>query len=554
MQTSLRLITLPLALAACPPTDYSETFPPECDPQAEPCPPPPASSSTAASSTSDALTDGLNTVTGPPTTSSATSNGSSSSSGDANLPPAVSIIPEKEHLSEAGKVIYTIETSADTAELRLLIDGILQPNPTPSGVLTYTAIFEALSAKDNTAPGAPHAITVEAEDPEGLVGVDQAELSVTLPASGVQKCIFTDEGHLSRVGALAYSEDGIFAAGERDGKAAVWILGPDQCELIKVVTIGDWDPTLGAMLSRGAAIAVDEVGDLAVGFNLFKGGVPQVYTVGLTKLGSLLWAKLGPVGDEVAGLTAVPGGFVGVGSRRTTFSTDAVVWQYAVEQGFVKGSVKVLDLVAAEEAPDIGNKRNEWARAAMFHPNTSMVFVVGDRVYRDNDQNLSRRAFVVRMLPFGEVIGEPSTSSGDLLHNDTATSIALCGEVVLLGGSAWAKNQEEAPVPLTRYLDGDGNPIGGLTEPWIGQTFGLACDRELKTVHAATTLGPGVPDAKVFAFSDATAPRLWYEQGQGGEDAALTLACDARGFCAWGGFRESPKTQDRVAVVRVHHP
>jgi len=522
-------------------------------------PPESATSTGSSSTTSDSepttsLT-GFETFAGPSSSSSSSTTApSGSSTDDANVPPVVSIVPEKEHLSEAGKVIYTIETSDDTAELRLLLDGVLQPKPTPSGVSTYTAIFEALSAKDNTAPGAPHVITVEAEDEEGLVGVDQAELSVTLPASGVQKCIFTDEGHLSRVNALAYTEDAIFAAGERDGKAAVWILGPDQCELIKVVTIADWDPTLGALLSRGTAIAVDEVGDFAVGFNLFKGGVPQVYTVGLTKLGSLLWAKLGAVGDEIAGLTAVPGGFVGVGSRHATFSTDAIMWQYAVEQGSAKASVKVLDLVTPQEGPDVFNKQSEWARAAMFDPSAGVVFVVGDRDFNADNNNYPRRAFVVRMVPFGEVIGEPSTSSGDVLYNDTATSIARCGAEVLLGGSAWDEAPGSEPMPLTRYLDRDGDPVGGLTEPWVGQTFGLACDRELKIVHATTTLGPGVPDAKVFAFSDAKAPRLWYEQGQDGEDAALSLTCDARGFCAWGGFRESPKTQERVAVVRVHHP
>ena len=505
---------------------------------------------------------GVQTVTslpgetdGPATTGEPESTGAPAE----NEPPTIALFDASPNsLSEAGKALIQLETSMDAIKARLFLNGVELAELAPAD-FPYT--YEALSAKDN---GTPHVFTVVVEDAEGLTAMAETKLTVQLPPSGAQKCLFTETTSASSViSALLYTETAIIAAGARDTgdgyKATLWKLDPDHCEEALPgwpKTLSDWtaDPALAALPSRASAIAVDEFGNLAVGINLTKDGKPQRYVTFLTPDGARLWEKPGKVGEELAGITIAPGTVVAVGWVRTSENpvrTDAMVWRH-LEGGGVWSEPLKAPFTPDEPFPDLMNLRSEWARAVLYDPKTELLLVVGDREFKADAFNIVRRTFITRFVPLGGRYGDPWTSPGDPLPHDGGNTIGFCGDDIILGGWTQDWSVDALQQPLTRWLDADGIPAQRVPELLSGaQSFGVACDREGKLVSAAMR-SSGQLDAQVFAFAEPAAPRLWYEIGAPGNDGAGTLDCDTRGFCAWGGFRTL--NGKSIAVVRVHHP
>lgn len=475
-----------------------------------------------------------------------------------NAPPMVELLAVPDHLGEAGKAFLQLEASADVVKVRLSLDGAPLAELTPAD---FPYVYEALSAKDN---GTPHVFTVEVDDAEGLTATDDAELTVLLPPSGAQKCLFTDSGAVSSViSALVYTDEAIVAVGARDTgagyRATIWKLDPDHCEVVLPgwpKSLADWtaEPAFAALPSRAAAVDVDQFGNLAVGINLTSGGVPQRYVAFLTADGARLWEKPGKIGEEVAGVAITPETVVAVGWGRTNedpIRTDAMLWRHLEGGGVWPTSLKA-PFTPDEVSPDLTNQWSEWARAVLYDSQAGVLVVVGDRELKTADNKVYRRGFVARFAPLGGKFGLPWTSTGDPLLNDGINAITRCGGDILLGG--WAQDwlPGSLPTPLTRWLDPDGTATARVVESMAGtQTFGIGCDREGKVVHGAMRVS-GQLDAQVFAFQDPKEPRLWYDAGSPGNDGAGAVRCDSRGFCAWGGFRTLlGKTS---AVLRAHHP
>jgi hypothetical protein len=96
------------------------------------------------------------------------------------------------------------------------------------------------------------------------------------------------------------------------------------------------------MMSGGTAVDVDLDGNIVVAGNFIVGGKPQSYVALLSQAGSQLWAKVGQVGDEVAGVAAATAQFKNrvfvVGSQQTSdvpVRTDAAIWTYMAVDGEV---------------------------------------------------------------------------------------------------------------------------------------------------------------------------------------------------------------------------
>lgn len=531
-----------------------------------------SSSGSSSTSTSEVMPttsagSGVQTVTGPVgETTSPTSSGLDTTSDvpEQNAPPTIDVFEAQPNaLSEAGVTQIFLEASEDVVKVRLSRNGVEFAALTPDD---FPYNYEVLSAKYNA-----DTIDVVVEDAEGLTASAGTSLTVLLPDAGVQKCLFVDKtAASSSISALVYTETAIVAAGVRDDgggdfKATIWKLDPDHCEVVLPgwpKTIGDWtaDMDLATLSSGATALAVDEVGNLAVGINLLKGGNPQRYVAFLTKDGARLWEKLGKVGEEVAGVAIAPDVVVAVGWERTSENpvrTDAMVWQH-LGGGNVWPQRLRAPFTDDEADKDAINKFNERARAVLYEPTTDMLYVVGERDFIPDFINTYNRTFVARFVPGGGQFGKPWTSpGGDSLLNDRANAVNLCQDEILVGGSARDVLPGATPLPLTMKFGFDGpvlnEPPGGyFVEPLpSAELHGVACDREGKLVNAATrTLG--LLDVQVYAYEELDGPRTWYQQGGPGNDFAQGLGCDERGFCAWAGAR----TVDGklVAAVRVHHP
>ncbi|WAS91847.1 hypothetical protein [Nannocystis punicea] len=131
-------------------------------------------------------------------------------------------------------------------------------------------------------------------------------------------------------------------------------------------------------------------------------------------------------------------------------------------------------------------------------------------------------------------------------------SLAFCGERLI--GSGWT---QRTPIntskrqQLTRWIEFDGTSTHRIAESTPSEGFGAACDREGKAVVAGKRQSIDL-DAQVFAFMDAEGPRIPYTFHVEGDDAALGMACDVRGFCAWPGYRTAD--DHSVGIVQIHHP
>jgi hypothetical protein len=88
------------------------------------------------------------------------------------------------------------------------------------------------------------------------------------------------------------------------------------------------------------------------------------------------------------------------------------------------------------------------------------------------------------------------------------------------------------------WFEDDGTMKQRRSEPQMGSTriLGIACDPENKVVSAGTRES-GADDARVFTVLGLFDPKITYDDGVAGDDAAGAVACDPRGFCGWGGYR-----------------
>ncbi|HEY0132511.1 MAG TPA: Ig-like domain-containing protein, partial [Nannocystis sp.] len=346
----------------------------------------PPTPTTSAGSGVQTVTGGEET-TGPSTTSSGDDPGSSS--GDAvNQPPTIELFTvDTDYIDAAGPLTLTLGASDDHAvvKVRLYLDGVKLADLTPAD-FPYT--FDVLSAKFN---GDQRIFKVVVEDAEGLAAEREADpVKVWLPASGVERCIFTDPGEgsvISYVSAIKFTPEAIIAVGTRDTGAGpmltVWKLDPDTCDLRpgwpKSMTNWSTHDDYKKAVSIGAAVDIDEDGNIVVAGNFWVGNKPQGYVVLLTESGSRLWEKAGQPGDEITSVAAATGQFkdrvfVG-GSLRTSENpvrTDGAVWVYQAngETAFVSPPNILAAPFAPGEQLDDGNKRSEWVRALVIHPST----------------------------------------------------------------------------------------------------------------------------------------------------------------------------------------
>jgi hypothetical protein len=166
--------------------------------------------------------------TGPSTTSSGGDPGSSS--GDpVNLPPTIELFDVvQDHLDEAGPADLQLIASDDVVKVRLTLDGEKLADLT---LADFPRTWDALSAKDN---GQERKFKVVVEDAEGLTAEAEDTLSVLLPQSGAEKCIFKDKvdgAVISIISALTYTPKGeILAVGTRGPPGALrltaWLIDP----------------------------------------------------------------------------------------------------------------------------------------------------------------------------------------------------------------------------------------------------------------------------------------------------------------------------------------
>ena len=344
------------------------------------------------------------------------------------------------------------------------------------------------------------------------------------------------------------------------------MLDPNDCSLIAgwPKTVENWSThdDYKKAASTGVAVDLDEDGNIVVAGNFWVGNQPQGYVVMLNWAGARLWEKAGQSGDEITSVAAATAQFknrvfVG-GSRRTSENpvrTDGAVWVYTAdgETVFVSPPDILAAPFTADEQPDEDNMRSEWVRAILIQPGTGNALAVGEREFMDDQFKVYSRAFTVQVHPLAGVVGTPWTSWAPSFKHDAARSVALCGDDVLAGG--WTRDDVPGatPQPMIFWIEEDGTSVKHRDEPQLGSTRinGIACDRELKLVSAATR-DAGSRDAQVFAVPGQNGPRTSYETGGPADDGAEAVDCEWRGFCGWGGYRTI--NGKPYAVVRVHHP
>ena len=371
--------------------------------------------------------------------------------------------------------------------------------------------------------------------------------------------------------ALKYTPTAIIAVGTRDTGVGpvltVWMLDPNDCSLVPgwPKTVENWSThdDYKKAVSIGAAVDVDEDGNIVVAGNFWVGNTPQGYVVVLNWAGSRLWEKAGQPGDEITSVAAARAQFkdrvfVG-GSKRTSddpVRTDGAIWVYIAsgETAFVSPPNILAAPFVPGEQPDEFNERSEWVRAILIQPGTGNALAVGERQFMDGfNFFVYSRAFTVQVHPLSGVVGTPWTSWAPSFKHDAARSVAMCGDDVLAGG--WTRDEVPGakPQPMIFWIEDDGTSVKHRDEPQLGSTQinGIACDREVKLVSAATR-DTGSRDAQVFAVPGQDGPRTSYETGSPADDGAEAVAYDWRGFGGWGGYRTT--NGKPYAVVRVHHP
>ena len=577
--SSLILFPFALLLAGCPLQIYDELI--------KDYPPTGSTSSSTTEmltpTTTDAVTTGpkVQTVTGANEDTEATTAPdpwtTTTAGPQENAPPKIDLftviasLPNLPgHLGEAGPAAIQVMVSDDVVKVDLSLDGEqLAEDLIPAD---FPRTWEALSAKDN---GPERAFKVVVEDAEGLTAEKTAVISVQLPQPGVERCHHYEDSEqgtvISVIAALKYTPKAIVAVGTRGPPDAprltVWLLDPDTCQPFPgwPKTIADWtgNNKLAQMVSSGAAVDIDENGNIVAAGNFWVGGKPQSYVVLLSGTGSRLWEKPGQIGEEVTSVAAATAQYEGRvfvgGSQRTSedpVSTDGMVRVYipSDDDVFAGPSVTLRAPFTPDEfEEDENNARSEWVRALLIQQGTGNALAVGEREFSPDGDFSYSRAFTTAVHPLGEVVGTPRTSWAPASVNDAVRSIAACGEGFLAGG--WTRDEAPGakPQPMMFWLEGDGTFIEHRQLPQLGATqiHGIACDREGKIVSAGTRAA-GPLDARVFTVTGKSDTPVWYESGVAEADEAATIACDLRGFCGWGGYRTA--NGKPYAVVRVHHP
>lgn len=486
--------------------------------------------------------------------------------GDENAPPEIkSFTVEPAHHEQAGKSEIALVATDDVVKVHLKLNGEPFAELTPAD-FPYT--YEVLSAKQNF----DHIFTVVVEDEEGLTDASEpVKMTVLVPETGAQKCIFPDELNedvqavSSWISGVVYADDAIVAVGTRDAgegpRLTVWKFDRDGCGVLPgwPIPVGSWTKhtDVEKNMSGGTAVAVDEEGNIVVGgFSLVK-LEPRRYIAMLSSTGARVWEKIGQVGEEIAGVAVAPkpkAAVFAVGWRRTGLDptpTDAMIWHHMPDDGTpTPAEILVAPFTPDEPNPDTKNEFSEWAHAVTIESGTGYAFVVGEREFRDENNILHTRTFAARYNPLTGVIGDPWTSPGGSFFHDSADAVTVCGDKFLAAG--WRRDDppNALPAPLLQWFAPEGSPAGLRSLPLTPvRLHGIACDREGKLVGAGTRDGV-LKDIQVFAVIDDAL--VWYDQGSAGDDEAVAVSCDRRGFCAWGGYRT--KDGKRYAVVRAHHP
>ncbi len=526
---------------------------------------PTAPGATSSGTTADVVPTGgpatdVQTVTGG-TTEQPVPGDTSTSTTDGG-PMIHKFVVEPKHLDAAGAAEVKLVTFPPAQSFELLRNGALVGQ---GPIDAFAEVFEATTAKDN----GKYLYVVSVSDGGDKLETADDELEVVLPDGGAVRCSFTEEtGAASKLIGLTRSGDAWLAVGTFTNLAgqrlALWRLDAATCAAKpgwpRIVTSWTAIPDLGLHLSEGTAIGADALGHLAVAGLVGEDLERRPYLALLDQDGALLWEKLGAPGDTIHGVAIAPppyGAVVAVGARQTATDPprhDAMVWHHLSKDSVVVDQIK--SPFVPGEYEDLSNEYSEKSLAVLVHPKNAVVFVAGERQFRDMLGTVYPRSFVLRYAPLGGRLGA-WTSSGDYLPYDGARALAMCSDGLRLGGWTSMEQVGALPQPLTRWLDDLGASVQRRPEGYANtRTYGLACDRIGRTVSAATRDADGLlPRAELFAFPDAAAPLSWTTNGGiNTVDAAFAVACDDWGFCAWAGFQQAGQPPQPRAHLRVLHP
>lgn len=523
-----------------------------------------SSTSWTGEATTDVLpTGGVQTVTSATTAAGPDPADTGKTAGDPEGPPPSAMLSfEPAELTMPGPASAKIEVGETVTSATLSLGGKVVAQGLP-GSLAYT--FEATSEEVNGV----HEFELLALDGKGGSAKAVASLKVELPAHGLVRCAFQDKvGALhSAIASVAWADGYLAALGVRDEGAgprlALWGIDPVTCGALWSQKIDIWTLLpIENLPSTGAALALDEAGNFVIAGNLFENGKFRPYLALLRRDDrSLIWETTGALGDQAAGVVRAPSPYeniIMVGSRLTSVNPlryDGLVQGYTTG-GSVWEDVLRAPFTADELNKDPFNEYNEHALAVDINSDTLEVIVVGEREFKpDFKPKLPWRTFSARYDPMGGRVGS-WTSSGDYLPQDSARSLRRCGDGFVAAG--WTSDDAPGSTrwPLVRRLDGKGVSVGRRSEPFADtETAGADCDREGKVVSASTRAVGNQTDVRLHAYLHPEKPLVWQADyaGQGmGNDEAATLACDAWGYCAWGGYeRADGKTR---AIVQIHYP
>ena len=480
----------------------------------------------------------------PATTSTSTAAGSTGSdlAGESESagPQIYSFSVDPPKILEPGAVEFSLELSDDVSVVELWRGSTLLGTVTPAELpFTYDVTSQGTCQDSQT-------FTAIARDPEGLIDSKPAELLCELPEPGDEDYTSYLEGETSASGAaIARTPDGgIVAAGVLDARMVLWRLDPAGEPVDGwPKTLADWSSVagLGNKESGATTVAVDPKGALLVGGYYKEGLAFHRYIAKLDDTGALVWEDPGLVHEEVMGLAvSTAGDVVATGSHRTT-ALDAEARYEARIWGYPNGypSDARWDVVYEPpqyEPPDPLNERSERGRAVLAFPDGNFA-VVGERGFRADDAKTYTRAFILRLSPDGQSLGQ-WTSDGAKFANEAALAGTHTKSGFALAGWCLHDNPAASQQTCVRTFDADGSPLKVYAEPWprASTALGVAQDREECLVVAGYVTKPGQSDAWIFASLGAGIPLAWDQIfDQGGSDFAAGIVCDSWGKCTWIG-------------------